>query len=306
MGFGQFSLGSVASLIGVNVYNTPAAIFDGLLAVSSTLSGSLNNPSDRKGRSSGVTAATVGMVSAYINSDFNAYTSYVNKCYEEVDEPIAELSSLAPEVRSFTSILKIMDRGTPEQKKKIQDENQLLKGLQEARLIFLHFYYPEAYEQIESVGRYYFEPIPEKESNSEEAAAPQAKKVSSSAKNGFTSTDFGNELGEEIKKKANQPGFFDFKPVGQALSAKGVEVGGKTAAELADFLAKSDKFVECTDSTPEQLKDLPAGAVVVWAADGLHPLGSCSIALGDGKEASNIIRSQREKFSEKYRLFLPL
>ncbi|MGM9999613.1 MAG: hypothetical protein ACI38Q_09550 [Candidatus Bruticola sp.] len=306
MGFGQFSLGSVASLMGVNVYNTPASIFDGLLSVSSNLSGSLTTQADRKGRRSGVTAATVGMVSAYINSDFNAYTSYVNRCYEESDEPIAELSSLAPEIRPVTGILKVLDRGTPEQKKKIQDENQLPKSLQEARMIFLHFYYPGAYEQVESVGSYYFEPIPEKEVSAVEEAAPKAKKVSASAKDGFVTTEFGTELAEEAKRQAAAVGYFDLKAVGSALSSKGVSVGGKTAAELADFIAKSDKFVECTDSEPNQLKDIPAGAVVIWSVDGSHSLGSCSIALGDGREASSIIRPQREAFSEKYRLFLPL
>ncbi|MGM9991718.1 MAG: hypothetical protein ACI376_02570 [Candidatus Bruticola sp.] len=306
MGFGQFSLGSVASLMGVNVYNTPASIFDGVLSMSSSLSGSLAAQTDRMGRRSGITAATVGMVNAYINSDFNAYTSYVNRCYEEADEPIAELSSLAPEIRSVTSILKVLDRGTPEQKKKIQDENQLPKGLQEARMIFLHFYYPDAYEQVESVGRYYFEPIPEKDANAAEEVAPQAKKVSASAKDGFVTTEFGTKLAEEAKRQAEATGYFDLKAVGSALIAQGVEAGGKIASELADFAAKSDKFVECTDSKPEQLKELPPGALVVWAADSSHELGSCSIALGDGREASGVIRPQREKFSEKYRLFLPV
>lgn len=302
MGFGSFGLGAVASLIGMNLYNSPAAIFDGIIDMSTIMSG----PAGKGGGGrSGITSATVGMVSAYTNSDFNAYTSYANRCYGEVDEPITELSALAPEVRSVTSVLKILDRGTPEQKKKVQDENQLLKGLQEARLVLLNCYYPGVSpEQIDGVGRFYFEPVPVKES-APVTAAPAAVKVSASAADGFTETEFGKGLGSEAEKLACTPGGFEMMPVVKALAAKGVAFEGKKNSELADFLAKSDRFVECTDSRSEQLKELPPGAVVVWGEDDSHTLGCCSVALGGGKEASNIVRSQRCELSSSYRLFLP-
>ena len=303
MGLGQFGLGAIAaSLMGGSAGDSPSAIYDELVAITNNVA-PLNqvSASGRVGTNSNITAATVGMVNAYINSNFNAYTSYVNRCYAEAEEePIAELSGLAGELRSVTSILKIMERGTAEQKKKLQESNQLVKSLQEARMVLLHYYYPGAYDQVAAVGRYYFEPAKKEE------AAGGASKVSASAADGFTETEFGKALGEEVKKESNKPGGFDYLPVAKALIAKGVTVSVKKAGELADELAKSDKFVECTDSKPEQLKDLPAGAVVVWCSDDTHPLGSCSIAVGEGQEASNVVRKQRDKFSSKYRLFLPL
>lgn len=295
----SFGLSAVMSLMGGKAFNTPAAIFDGVIAVSSTLSGASTNI---KGRSlkSGITAATVGMVSAYTNSDFNAYTSYVNRCYAEPEEPVAEISALAPTVRNVANVVKIMERGTDEQKKKIEDEQQLLKGLQEARLDFLSFYYPYAEEQIESVAKFYFDPIVPKES--EEGGS---KKVSASAADGFVETEFGKEMAEEIKKQTLKYAGFNMKPVLAALQSKGVEVGGTKSCELVDYLAKSDKFVECTDSKNEQLAELPPGAVVVWASDESHPLGFCSVALGGGRESSDRERKQFTQFSASYRLFLP-
>ena len=178
MGLGKFGLGSVVSMMGGNAFNSPAAVFEGIVSISSNVAGSYSMGSVH----GNLSTATAGMVKAYTNSDFNAYTSYVNDCYAEVDEPIAELSTLALEVRDLVGVIKIVDRGTPEQKKKVQEENKLLKGLREARLIFLRFYYPGlSPEQLENIAKYYFEPLPEKEPTPAEEAKPKEVVVSSCA-----------------------------------------------------------------------------------------------------------------------------
>ena len=192
---------------------------------------------------------------------------------------------------------------SPPQKQTAEEEQQLLQSLQEARLTFLRLYFPGiSEEEIDSIAKFYFEPITSKK------VEPKAKKsqVSASAANGFTSTEFGDSVAEAIKPWAETFTNFNLAAVCSVLREKGLEIGGTKACELADFIAKSDKYVECTDSKPEQLAKLPAGAIVVWNSDEEHPYGRCSIALGDGREAAEAIRPQLDKFSKSYRLFLPL
>ena len=302
MGLGKFGLGSVVSMMGGNAFNSPAAVFEGIVSISSNVAGSYSMGSVH----GNLSTATAGMVKAYTNSDFNAYTSYVNDCYAEVDEPIAELSTLALEVRDLVGVIKIVDRGTPEQKKKVQEENKLLKGLREARLIFLRFYYPGlSPEQLENIAKYYFEPLPEKEPTPAEEAKPKEVVVSASAADGFVTTEFGKELAAEAQKKAEEESPFSVRVIFQVFKAKGIELKGHKASDVAEGLAACDRFVECKDSKPEQLPTLTPGAVVVWAAQEGCPYGAVTIALGEGKEASNTVRAQRTKCSDTYRLFLP-
>lgn len=116
--------------------------------------------------------------------------------------------------------------------------------------------------------------------------------------------DWGKDLAKFADSNANGPGGYCFKWVGQALRKFGVNTSGASAYMAADQLAKNPKFRE-VQVAPKDLKGLPAGAVVVWDKGPGHPHGHISIALGNGKEASDKRRDQITNYGTKVRVFLP-
>lgn len=117
-------------------------------------------------------------------------------------------------------------------------------------------------------------------------------------------TAFGKSLAKYAGENANGPGGWCYKWVGKALAKHGVNVHGASAYMAADQLAKSDKFREVSVQ-PKDLAKLPAGAVVVWNKGAGHPHGHISIALGNGKEASDKLRTQITNYGTSVRVFLP-
>ncbi len=118
-------------------------------------------------------------------------------------------------------------------------------------------------------------------------------------------TAFGRTLAQDAARNANGPGGWCFKWVRQALERNGVRgVGGASAYMGADQLARNPKFREVS-IPPSQFKSLPPGAVVVWNKGPGHPHGHISIALGDGREASDKIRNQITNYGTSARVFLP-
>jgi hypothetical protein len=89
--------------------------------------------------------------------------------------------------------------------------------------------------------------------------------------------------------------------------ALGVQVTGASAYMAADQLAASSRFEEIRVSR-DQLAKLPAGAVVVWGKTDASPHGHISVALGDGREASDHVSSQLTSLrgAENYRVFMPV
>ena len=70
-----------------------------------------------------------------------------------------------------------------------------------------------------------------------------------------------------------------------------------------DDFQKNPKFKE-VKVAKDQLKSLPAGAVVIWdKGDGL-PYGHISVALGGGREASSKVRQQL-LLNTNFHVFLP-
>ena len=45
--------------------------------------------------------------------------------------------------------------------------------------------------------------------------------------------------------------------------------------------------------------------MVVWAAKPRHKYGHISVALGDGREASDVIRNQISNYGSAFRVFQP-
>ena len=74
----------------------------------------------------------------------------------------------------------------------------------------------------------------------------------------------------------------------------------------ADQLARHSGFKEVSVSG-SALRKLPAGAIVVWGKTARSPHGHISIALGDGREASDHIDIQRLSLrgDSRPRVFLP-
>jgi hypothetical protein len=117
-------------------------------------------------------------------------------------------------------------------------------------------------------------------------------------------TGWGAKLAKDAAANANGPGGYCFKWVSNALRRHGVNTSGASAYMAADQLAKNPKFRE-VKVNPQDLKKLPAGAVVVWNKGKGHPHGHISIALGNGKEASDKIRNQITNYGTGVRVFLP-
>jgi len=118
-------------------------------------------------------------------------------------------------------------------------------------------------------------------------------------------TAFGQSLAKDAFANANGPGGWCFRWVSQALGRHGVRCSGASAYMGADQLARNDKFREVHGLSRNQLKSLPAGAVVVWDRAPSHPHGHISIADGHGREACDRIRPQMTNFPSNFRVFLP-
>lgn len=119
-------------------------------------------------------------------------------------------------------------------------------------------------------------------------------------------SDFGKKLANQAEKTANQintPGLC-LKGVNDAMQAMGLPVHREAAAWMAvDDFQKNPKFKEVKVSK-EQLKALPAGAVVIWDKGSGLPYGHISVALGDGREASSKVRNQL-LLNTNFHVFLP-
>lgn len=68
-----------------------------------------------------------------------------------------------------------------------------------------------------------------------------------------------------------------------------------------------DKFQDVTSQyvPAAKLRSLPPGAIVVWNKKAGHPHGHISIALGNGKEASDHIQNQITGYGSSYAVYMP-
>ncbi len=124
-----------------------------------------------------------------------------------------------------------------------------------------------------------------------------------------TAGAFASRIGNAAERVATNMGStgWCYKGVANALAAEGVTVSGGSAYMAANQLAgMPDKFQEVQVS-PDELGKLPRGAVVVWGKTGASPHGHISVALGDGREASDHIQTQMKSLrgATNYRVFIP-
>lgn len=119
----------------------------------------------------------------------------------------------------------------------------------------------------------------------------------------------GRKLADAAKRVANRRRTtgWCYAGVAEAVSrGMGVTLWGRSAYMAAGILAKSSRFTE-VNVPAKDLKKLPAGAVVVWGKTAKSPHGHISVALGDGREASDHIDTQRTQLRgyTNVRVFLP-
>ncbi len=122
---------------------------------------------------------------------------------------------------------------------------------------------------------------------------------------GATST--GSKLAEIARAEAtngDSNGGLCYRDVGRALAKIGINVSGASAYMAAAQLEKNPKVKEMKVSQSD-LPKLPAGAIVVWDKGNGHEHGHISIATGDGKEASDLMRNQITNYGTSFRVFMP-
>lgn len=121
----------------------------------------------------------------------------------------------------------------------------------------------------------------------------------------------GTEIGRRLAAAAlrestdgDSPGGYCARDVGEALRAVGLGVARGDAWTKAEVLARDPRFKEMRVA-PDQIDKLPPGAIIVWDKNSKLPYGHISIALGDGREASDKLRKQMH-LSSSYRVFMPV
>ncbi len=119
----------------------------------------------------------------------------------------------------------------------------------------------------------------------------------------------GEALAHTAEQVANRMGTtgWCYRGAAESISqSMGVQLTGGSAYMAADQIAASGRFQE-VEVSPENLTQLPPGAVVVWAQTDASPHGHISIALGDGREASDHVQNQLTSLrgSTNYRVFVP-
>lgn len=121
------------------------------------------------------------------------------------------------------------------------------------------------------------------------------------------STATGSKLAEIARAEAtngDSNGGLCYRDVSRALSKIGISATGASAYMAADQLAKNPKVKEMKVAQAD-LPKLPAGAIVVWDKGNGHEHGHISIATGDGKEASDLMRNQITNYGTSFRVFMP-
>ena len=127
-------------------------------------------------------------------------------------------------------------------------------------------------------------------SDSDDDEGSDSSSASNSSSDHYNAS-VGNQIADEayyIATRRNTVGYC-YSAAADAIEAVvGRFLWGASAYMAADQLAAHPRFFEVSVS---DLRTLPAGAVVVWGR-GSSPHGHISIALGDGREASDHVAPQ--------------
>lgn len=119
-------------------------------------------------------------------------------------------------------------------------------------------------------------------------------------------TEFGKKFAAQAEKTArriNTPGLC-LKGVNDTMEAMGMPVQREASAYMALDNFRNNKRFQEVKVSKEQLKSLPAGAVVIWDKGSGLPHGHISVALGNGREASSTVRDQL-RLNTNFHVFVP-
>jgi hypothetical protein len=108
-----------------------------------------------------------------------------------------------------------------------------------------------------------------------------------------------------VAKRQNTYGYC-YRGVKFSLRKAGIDLYGGSAHMAAQQLAGCGTMKEISVK-PEELASLQPGSVVVWSTTKAGPDGHISIALGNGKEASDHVTSQITRhYGGTFRVFIPV
>ena len=139
----------------------------------------------------------------------------------------------------------------------------------------------------------------------------QGKQTEAAAKvdNSPSKSGLGDKLAKDARRIAESgvagSGRNCKRGVRMAMEKSGMKLDGVSAYMAADQLAKNKNFREEKGLSRADLKDLPPGATVVWNKAKGRPHGHISIAMGNGREASDVMRNQITNYPSSYRVFYP-
>ncbi len=140
-------------------------------------------------------------------------------------------------------------------------------------------------------------------------ADPAAKVAGPAKVDGNQPSGFGEKLARDARRIAESgvagSGRNCKRGVRMAFEKNGMGLTGGSAYQAADQLAKNKNFHEVKGLSRQELKDLPPGATVVWNKGKGRPHGHISIAQGNGREASDVMRNQIVNYPTSYRVFYP-
>lgn len=138
----------------------------------------------------------------------------------------------------------------------------------------------------------------------------EISQTSSSIKIGLGQpTVMGTKLANAAKREANRRNTVGWCYAGVATAVSkvyGSFLYGESAYMAANILARNSKFKEIKVK-PSELKKLTPGSIVVWGKTRVSPHGHISIALGNGKEASDHVAQQLTSLRghQNFRVFTP-
>jgi len=120
------------------------------------------------------------------------------------------------------------------------------------------------------------------------------------------SSPTGDAIADFAEKYATGNGGQCYAYVADALDRAGIRLSGMSAYMAANQLARHPKVREIRGIRSNGLTSLPKGTIVVWNRGEGHCNGHISISLGNGEEASDMIRTQITDYGTSFRTFVPL
>jgi hypothetical protein len=108
-----------------------------------------------------------------------------------------------------------------------------------------------------------------------------------------------------VAKKLHTTGYC-YRGVKATLGKSGIALTGKFAYLAANQIAQQESFKEISVAAKD-LGSLQPGSIVIWGKSKDVPYGHVSIALGDGREASDHIEPQMTRHGRStFRVFIPV